>query len=459
LRIGPILCLQAGLPPPACPARLTCFPSRRNNLPALDAAIAHSEAVLAAVQGRGARGARMQQLASVTASMDDYTKLENIAQKAQRRAQRLDDARQRDLQEAQAIQYAEDEWLNKAQVAQAEADALRAKSSGRAAMSEERRSDSGAYSQLEKEKALIKERLAKNEEEMAQVKDEQAPPRRARRHPRRPLRDSLESELSHEKAEYLAARSDEAPRQDAEARRAEVQRNKRLEGEIAKYRRARHELVSRMQRKIAAGAALRRGHATHESHSVLDGVESALQDSALPAAAVGKAKKAGKASSDADRLPGVNQFSWWSAPPAKKEDEAQLTEEFLHKAHERGTAQRKGGCHDLYTCVDSMFGGKRKSKLEQANEAWRVRNLRQKRLAAEQAAREAAIKGKVGEDSLVSTSQVEEHPDAPLLGVLAGDSHQHDSKLPGVAENRWGGSRFWSRLLGAPSKGEKVHVH
>jgi len=154
-------------------------------------------------------------------------------------------------------------------------------------------------------------------------------------------------------------------------------------------------------------------------------------------------------------LPGVNAYSWWSATtaPTKKVDTAKETEEWLHRkdVHKR----TKGGCHDLYTCVDSMFGKKHQSNLQLADEAWKEQHLRQARIAAEQSARMGTRTEKAGSDTLVSTSQVAAHPGAPLLGVLDGDSHQHDAKLPGVEENRWGGKGFWTRLLGAPKKGVK----
>ena len=62
----------------------------------------------------------------------------------------------------------------------------------------------------------------------------------------------------------------------------------------------------------------------------------------------------------------------------------------------------------------------------------------------------------------MSTKQVLQDPQAPLLGLLQGSTHAHTRKLPGVVDNRWGGNKFWDRLLGAPAKQQGTplkHVH
>ena len=69
---------------------------------------------------------------------------------------------------------------------------------------------------------------------------------------------------------------------------------------------------------------------------------------------------------------------------------------------------------------------------------------------------------RIAGDNEVSTKQVLQDPQAPLLGLLQGSTHAHTRKLPGVVDNRWGGNKFWDRLLGSSVKQQGTplkHVH
>ncbi|KAJ1478230.1 hypothetical protein T484DRAFT_2964638 [Baffinella frigidus] len=188
----------------------------------------------------------MQQLAGIPGTMHDFDKLERIALKAQERAQRLEQAREQDMKEARAMNFAEDEWLKKAKLAREEANSIKAETPLGSRV---------PYSQLQKEKEVIKQRLRKNEEEMAQVKqratqtkdrggDREHQPS-ARRHPRRPVRQTqtsaLEKELRQQQSEYSQAR--QAERARSSSKREEREKDQEMKYEIAKYRAARHQLI------------------------------------------------------------------------------------------------------------------------------------------------------------------------------------------------------------------------
>ena len=192
--------------------------------------------------------------------------------------------------------------------------------------------------------------------------------------------------------------------------------------------------------------------------SVLQGFEMALGDSQENAK---KALHAGASAAAAhhpvvgkDRLPGVNAYSWWSQKSAriaaKKAQLAQIRKR-LRAMQETKRRAAKTNCHNLYACISSMFsGGEDSNKLAHADRL--VQAHRQQKLAAFHGGK-GAYSGhwRPASDVRVSRGTIMDHPQEPLLGILAGSSHSRTNKLPGVMENRWGGTKFWDRLLGEPA--------
>jgi len=181
--------------------------------------------------------------------------------------------------------------------------------------------------------------------------------------------------------------------------------------------------------------------------SVLQGFESALGDSQENAK---KASHSAPATTKANKhqLPGVNAYSWWSQKSekvaAKKAQLAALRHRIRQETH---TSVAKTNCHNLYSCVGSMFSGHEdSSKLALAN---RQVLHHQQSLAL---LKRPVKHGKLAADHDVSSAEILNNPQAPLLGILSGGGNVHTNKLPGVAESRWGGTKFFDRLFGTPNK-------
>jgi len=180
--------------------------------------------------------------------------------------------------------------------------------------------------------------------------------------------------------------------------------------------------------------------------SVLQGFESALGDSRENAKKA--AHSASKKQANKNQLPGVNSYSWWSQKSekvaAKKAQLAALRHRIRLETHHGAAA--KTNCHNLYACIGSMFSGKEdSSKLAIAN---RQVLHRQQTLAL---LKRPIKHGKLAADHEVSKAEVLSNPQAPLLGILSGGGNVHNHKLPGVAESRWGGTKFFDRLFGTPT--------
>jgi len=180
--------------------------------------------------------------------------------------------------------------------------------------------------------------------------------------------------------------------------------------------------------------------------SVLQGFESALGDSQEDAKAAMKAAPTQRHAAVGGHLPGVNSYSWWSQKSAKvAAKKAQLAAIRQRIRQETHAKVAKTNCHNLYACIGSMFSGvEDSSKLSRANHMVMHRQLQLAQRKPHPASHLAA-------DHDVSTHAVLQDPQAPLLGLLAGSTHTHTHKLPGVVESRWGGNKFWDRLLGAPA--------
>jgi len=179
--------------------------------------------------------------------------------------------------------------------------------------------------------------------------------------------------------------------------------------------------------------------------SVLQGFESALGDSKEDAKAAMKTTP--KHAAVGGRLPGVNSYSWWSEKSAKVAAKKAQLAAIRHRIREETHKKvAKTNCHNLYACIGSMFSGvEDSSKLSRANDIVMHRQLQLAQRRPHPASHLAA-------DHDVSTHTVLKDPQAPLLGLLAGSTHTHAHKLPGVVESRWGGNKFWDRLLGTPAQ-------
>ena len=193
---------------------------------------------------------------------------------------------------------------------------------------------------------------------------------------------------------------------------------------------------------------LAKGH-MHKKHiSVLQGFESALGDSKEDAKAAMKTVAMPTHAAAQGRLPGVNSYSWWSEKSAKvaakKAQLAAIRNRIRQETHKQVA---KSNCHNLYSCIGSMFSGvEDSSKLSRANSA-----VMQQQLQMQLAQPKTRSSSHLAADHDVSTHAVLRNPQAPLLGLLAGSTHTHTHKLPGVVESRWGGSKFFDRLFGSPA--------
>jgi hypothetical protein len=127
------------------------------------------------------------------------------------------------------------------------------------------------------------------------------------------------------------------------------------------------------------------GYMKHES--VLQGFENALGDSKESAKhamhSTGSATKTEKLQ-HAHSLPGVNAYSWWSEKSekvaAKKAQLADIRRRIRSETHRAA----KTNCHNLYSCVGSMFSGEEDSpKLAHANKV--MLHRKQQELARAQA--------------------------------------------------------------------------
>lgn len=187
----------------------------------------------------------------------------------------------------------------------------------------------------------------------------------------------------------------------------------------------------------------------HKKHiSVLQGFESALGDSKEDAKAAMKTVSTPARAAAQGRLPGVNSYSWWSEKSAKvaakKAQLAAIRNRIRQETHKQVA---KTNCHNLYSCIGSMFSGvEDSSKLSRANSA-----VMHHQLQVQLAQHKTRSSSHLAADHDVSTHTVLQNPQAPLLGLLAGSTHTHTHKLPGVVESRWGGSKFFDRLFGAPA--------
>jgi len=106
------------------------------------------------------------------------------------------------------------------------------------------------------------------------------------------------------------------------------------------------------------------GHKKHES--VLEGFENALGDSKESAkSALHTAKKKAV---DPHSLPGVNAYSWWSEKSEKVAAKKAQLASIRRKIHAETHRADKTNCHNLYSCIGSMFSGvEDSSKLARAN--------------------------------------------------------------------------------------------
>lgn len=314
---------------------------------------------------------------------------------------------------------------------------------------------------------------------------------------------SLKEELLRQKQMYMAAQRAYQTKEEAEARERangkQEEEAREIERDIQHYKKARHEIDQALvgggdapggaggvgNRAVGVASAapsqvLQAGSDTIArpivDHEVTDDAAVAAQEAASrPRASrnddggivgafdkalgdsVEMAKDAGHergkiAAGPRHALPGIVTDSWWAAPPKETPHELQA-----QAAAKRAAVSKKRDCHNLYACVGSFFtsdGGKgRGGKADVLHLGEVLRPHKPHAVAAKQAG------DKVEGDHLVSTATVEENPQEPLLRALMPSASTHTSKLPGVAENRWGGSKFWSRLLGIPASHAKHAEH
>mmetsp|Transcript_47273 Transcript_47273/g.73877 ORF Transcript_47273/g.73877 Transcript_47273/m.73877 type:complete len:369 (-) Transcript_47273:62-1168(-) len=364
-----------------------------------------------------------------------------------------------------AMRDAERAWIRKAREAREKAEEMKHE---QAAVSKTHES------RLEREKAALKRRLEQNEREMQIVEqmEQHAAANHAPHHKQQILRSmpsmprhmpdssdpkiqKLEAQLHQQITEYKHARKEAVQNvQETQDQGNEKAEEEAIKAEIAHYREARHQLDRQMGNKKGHAAVVKPmvHHPRHpKSHSILNEARKSLGDNEMSVAAALNGKT--KVKTATKKLPGVNRYSWWSMTPEKvaaKEMMAKL------KYKMPVPKQKVHNCHNLYSCVGSLFDGKSHSseskELDAANKAWSVKH-----------AQELAKKGMTkhpkldsdsfsGNDRMVSRNTINKDPDQPLLGALDGSTRSHDKKLPGVVESRWGGTKFWDRLLGAKDK-------
>ena len=195
---------------------------------------------------------------------------------------------------------------------------------------------------------------------------------------------------------------------------------------------------------------------------IVGAFDNALGDSVEAAKDVGKSKKGKGKEARAHSLPGIVTDSWWTAPPKETPEELRAKE-----AAKAAKKAKKRDCHNLYACVGSFFssdsGGSGKSEdvlhLGEKLRHGKVVDATPEGGGHRRGKNKNAGGDKDAGDDMVSTSAVEQNPQQPLLSALMPSKETHTSKLPGVAENRWGGAKFWSRLLGMPASQAKHNEH
>jgi hypothetical protein len=313
----------------------------------------------------------------------------------------------------------------------------------------------------------------------------------------------LERELRRQKREYQEARLSYEEREKRRDNHAEIEKERELEREISHYRYARHEIMhsmgpgggdsrqlrdsevserrgnERREREEAERRERGRDHADnhnddeherdddsvasvsdesrnkghpHEQHrgpaakheresdyaSIVGSIKSSLGDNVMRASDVGRSQSHHH---HARALPGINTDSWWQQQPKLTEQQIKR-KQAVEKAKEMAKPKE---CHDLYSCVGSFFtpsgkkGGGKSDVLhldEQLHHKTKPEDL--------------SVGSHIAGDNLVPKSDILNDPQKPLLSALMPSTSTHTSKLPGVAENRWGGTKFWARLLGTP---------
>jgi hypothetical protein len=216
-------------------------------------------------------------------------------------------------------------------------------------------------------------------------------------------------------------------------------------------------------RQHKRGRAVVGGGDSGDAGGIVGAFDNALGDSVEAAKDVGKDKK-GKKGTDAraHSLPGIVTDSWWTAPPKETPEELRAKE-----AAKAAKKAKKRDCHNLYACVGSFFssgsGSSGKSQdvlhLGEKLQHGKVADSTPEGGGHKRGKNKKSGVGKDAGDDMVSTSAVEQNPQQPLLSALMPSKETHTSKLPGVAENRWGGAKFWSRLLGMPASQAKHNEH
>ncbi|EKX41437.1 hypothetical protein GUITHDRAFT_164357 [Guillardia theta CCMP2712] len=365
-------------------------------------------------------------------------KWKRTAEDAAEKAESLDGIRKHDEEEADLIKVAEKEWLKREQFARQKIEQLKSRRA--------------SIRSLQRDERLIRRQLELNNEEIRHIRHEKdgsrsnsnAPKQQDSRHSSHSDSDEnhLEKVLKAEEEKYHNALQRYNEKREVTHDSA---RDEKLEREIEQFRQARRALEGR-----APVTEPLEKHIKHQT--LLNAAETALGDQVVQPNKKNAAPKR-------HRLPGVNAYSWWSEKPeiiaAEKE---KMTKQAAAQLRKHPQPVKDKNCHDLYSCVSSMFSGdKGHSKLSDANMAWKALRANHQ-VAQKQISLRAKPEG-VASDVTVSRNQVIKNPQAPLLSFLQPEKQVHDNKLPGVVENRWGGTKFWNRLLGAPAKKTSVQEH